>query len=82
MSALRNKMLELKLDESFTVRQLLADLETLSEIRFAGRYGKLLTETTKAQREMMEGFVFLEGVTAGKPGFGTVPKLLEFGTAS
>jgi len=54
MSALRNKMRELKLDEKFTVRQLLADLETLSEIRFSGRYGKLLTETTKAQRAMME----------------------------
>ena len=55
MSALRNKMRELKLDEKFTVRQLLADLETLSEIGFSGRYGKLLTETTKAQRAMMEG---------------------------
>jgi transposase len=54
MSALRNKMRELKLDEKFTVRQLLADLETLSEIRFSGRYGKLLTETTEAQRAMME----------------------------
>jgi transposase len=54
MSALRNKMHELKLDENFTVRQLL-DLETLSQIRFSGRYGKLLTETTKVQRAMMEG---------------------------
>jgi len=54
MSALRNKMRELKLDEKFTVRQLLADLDTLSEIRFSGRYGGLLTETTKAQRAMME----------------------------
>jgi len=54
MSALWNKMRKLKLDEKFTVRQLLADLETLSEIRFSGRYRKLLTETTKAQRAIME----------------------------
>jgi len=55
MSALRNKMHELKLDENFTMRQLLVDPETLSQIRFSGRYGKLLTETTKVQRAMMEG---------------------------
>lgn len=40
MSVLWNKMGELKLDEKFTVRQLLVDLETLSEVKFSGRYGK------------------------------------------
>lgn len=54
MSALRDKMHELKLDENFTVRQLLADLKTLSEIRFPSRYGRPLTETTKAQRGITE----------------------------
>jgi len=71
MSALRNKMLELKLDESFTVRQLLTDLETLSEIRFAGRYGKLLTETTKVQHEIMESL--------GVPAETRLQKLRELG---
>lgn len=45
---LRNKTREVELDEKFTVRQLSADPETLSEIRLLGRYGKLLTETTFA----------------------------------
>ena len=55
MSALRNKMHELKLDENFTMGQLLVDLDTLSQITFSDRYGKLLTETTKVQRAIMEG---------------------------
>lgn len=50
----KDLLLDVMLDEKFTVRQLLVDLETISEIRFSGRYGKLLTETTKAPRAMME----------------------------
>ena len=54
MSALRKKMRETKLIDSYTVRELLLEMETLTQIRFSGTYGHMLTELTKPQRLIME----------------------------
>jgi transposase len=56
MSALRRKMRETKLTEKHTVRELLMEMETLTQIRFSGKYGHMLTEITKPQRLIMESF--------------------------
>ena len=56
MSALRKKMRETKLTETLTVRELLMEMETLTQIRFSGKYGHMLTEITKPQRLIMESF--------------------------
>ena len=56
MSSLRKKMQETKLTEKHTVRELLVEMETLSQIRFSGKYGQMLTEITKPQRLIMESF--------------------------
>lgn len=56
MSALRKKMRETKLTEKLTVRELLMEMETLTQIRFSGKYGHMLTEITKPQRLIMESF--------------------------
>lgn len=54
MSALRKKMRETKLTDKYTVRELLMEMETLTQIRFSGKYGQMLTEITKPQRLIME----------------------------
>ena len=54
ISALRKKMRETKLAEKHTVRELLLEMETLSRIRFSGKYGHMLTEITKPQRLIMD----------------------------
>jgi len=56
ISALRRKMRETKLADKHTVRELLLEMETLSRIRFSGKYGHMLTEITKPQRLIMESF--------------------------
>lgn len=54
ISALRRKMRETRLAEKHTVRELLMEMETLSQIRFSGKYGHMITEITKPQRLIME----------------------------
>ena len=54
MSALRKKMRETRLIEKYTTRELLQEMETLTKIRYSGRYGCVLTEITKPQRHILE----------------------------
>jgi hypothetical protein len=54
MSALRKKMRSTGLIEKYTVRELLREMETLSQIRYSGKYGHILTEITKPQRYILE----------------------------
>jgi transposase len=53
ISALRNEMRASQLIERYTVRELLAEMETLTQIKYSGKYGHILTEITKAQREIL-----------------------------
>jgi hypothetical protein len=43
-----------KLSEKYTVRKLLLEMDPLTKIRYAGKYGQILTEITKPQREILE----------------------------
>lgn len=54
MSALRKKMRETGLIEKYTVRELLEEMETLTQVRYSGKYGHILTEVTKPQRQIIE----------------------------
>jgi len=54
MSALRKKMRDAGLTEKYTVRELLLEMETLIQVRYSGKYGHILTEVTKPQRQIME----------------------------
>ena len=54
MSALRKKMRETGLIDRYTVRELLLEMETLNQIRYSGKYGHILTEITKPQRQIMK----------------------------
>jgi transposase len=54
MSALRKKMRDTKLIEKYTVRELLLEMETLTQVRYSGKYGHILTEITKPQREILQ----------------------------
>lgn len=40
--------------DKYTPRELLMEMETLTQIRYSGRYGQILTEITKPQREILE----------------------------
>lgn len=54
ISALRKKMRDTKLIDKHTPRELLMEMETLTQISYSGRYGQILTEITKSQREILE----------------------------
>lgn len=54
-SALRKKMRDTGLIDKYTPRELLMEMETLTQIRYSGRYGQILTEITKPQKEILEG---------------------------
>jgi transposase len=54
MSALRREMRKSKLIEKYTVRELLLEMDPLTKIRYAGKYGQILTEITKPQQEILE----------------------------
>ncbi len=54
ISALRKKMRETKLIDSYAVRELLLEMETLTNIRFSGKYGQMHSEITKPQRLIMD----------------------------
>jgi hypothetical protein len=40
------------LAERYTVRELLAEMTTLTKINYSGKYGYILTELTKPQRDI------------------------------
>ena len=54
MSALRKKIRDAGLTEKYTVRELLLEMETLIQVRYSGKYGHILTEVTKPQRQIMK----------------------------
>jgi hypothetical protein len=43
-----------KLIEKYTVRELLREIKTLTKVKYSGKYGHILTEMTKAQREILK----------------------------
>ena len=53
ISALRNEMRTADLVKQYTVRELLQEMETLTKIKYSGKYGHILTELTKQQREIL-----------------------------
>jgi hypothetical protein len=53
MSELRRTMRATKLIELYTVRELLLEMDPLTKIRYEGKYGQILTEVTKPQREIL-----------------------------
>jgi len=55
MSALREELRNSHLIERYTVRELLHEMETLTKIKYSGKYGHILTEVTKPQREILKG---------------------------
>jgi hypothetical protein len=55
MSALRRDMRKSSLIERYTVRELLQEMDTLTKVKYSGKYGYILTEMTKPQREILKG---------------------------
>ena len=55
MSALRREMRRSSLIERYTTRELLQEMETLTKVKYSGKYGHILTEVTKSQREILKG---------------------------
>lgn len=53
ISALRKQLRDCELNRDYTVRELLQEMESLSKIKYSGKYGFLLTEITKPQREIL-----------------------------
>jgi len=53
VSALRKEMRKSDLIKHYTVRELLQETETLVKIKYSGKYGCILTEMTKPQREIL-----------------------------
>ena len=54
ISALRKEMRKSGLIERYTVRELLQEMETLTKVKYSGKYGHILTEVTKPQREILK----------------------------
>jgi transposase len=54
MSALRREMRKADLLKQYTVRELLQEMETLTKVKYSGKYGHILTEMTKSQREILQ----------------------------
>lgn len=54
MSSLRRDLRKAHLIEKFTVRELLEELEPLTRIDYSGKYGHLITEVSKTQRQILE----------------------------
>lgn len=64
MSALRREMRKSGLIKRYTVRELLQEMETLTKVKYSGKYGHILTEVTKPQREILQGLnIALPGTT-------------------
>ena len=54
ISALRKEMRATGLIKQYTVRELLQEMETPTKIKYSGKYGHILTELTKPQREILK----------------------------
>lgn len=54
ISALRKEMRKSNLIERYTVRELLREMGTLTKIKYSRKYGHILTELTKPQRELLK----------------------------
>jgi len=54
VSALRKEMRKSELIERYTVRELLQEMEALTKIKYSGKYGNILTEVTKPQRQILK----------------------------
>lgn len=54
VSALRKEMRDSGLIKQYTVRELLQEMDTLTKIKYSGKYGYILTEITKQQREILK----------------------------
>ena len=52
--ALRDRMRKSGLVAKYTVRGLLREMETLTKVKYSGKYGHILTELTKPQREILK----------------------------
>ncbi|WP_419177951.1 IS1634 family transposase, partial [Chlorobium limicola] len=53
ISALRKQMRDSGLIEQYTVRELLREMETLTRVTYSGKYGHILTQLTKPQRQIL-----------------------------
>ena len=40
--------------EKYTIHELLREMETIVKVQYSGRYGHILTEVTKAQRDILK----------------------------
>jgi transposase len=54
ISALRREMRKSDLAEQYTVHELLQEMETLIKVKYSGKYGYILTEVTKPQRDILK----------------------------
>ena len=54
MSALRRELRESDLIVKYTIRELLQEMNTLTRVKYSGKYGSILTEVTKPQRQILE----------------------------
>jgi transposase len=54
ISALRQEIKTAGLTKQYTPRELLQEMQTLTKIKYSGRHDHILTETTKAQRKILE----------------------------
>ena len=53
-SALKKRMRETKLNQDYSVRELLQEMTPLTKIKYQGRYGSIMTEVTKPQRDILK----------------------------
>lgn len=53
ISALRREMRISGLIKQYTVGELLQEMETLTKVKYSGKYGHILTEVTKPQRQIL-----------------------------
>lgn len=64
ISALRKEMRCSDLIRKYTVKELFQEMETVAKIKYAGKYGSILTEPTKQQREILKQLnITLPGTT-------------------
>jgi len=54
ISAIRKELRASELIEKYTVRELLQEMKTLTKVKYSGKYGYILTEITKAQRNILK----------------------------
>jgi transposase len=59
ISALRKEMRKVGLIQRYTVRELLQEMDTLTKVKYSGKYGHIFTEVTKSQREILKALNIL-----------------------